>query len=89
MVIEFNATKDAANRRKHGVSLALIGDLTATITGEARTVAGEPRQFVIGMVDGLTFYAVFVVRGEVLRPVSVRRAHQERVLDEAEIARRT
>ena len=54
MVIEFDDAKDAANQQKHGVSLELMArfDLARMITGSARTVKGEPREWAMDTVDG-------------------------------------
>lgn len=89
MLVQFDVDKDAANIRKHRVSLAALVALVDALTGPAKMVGGEERQFVIGRLDDVVFYGVFVVRGKVLRPISLRPAHRkERKYYEAELSRR-
>lgn len=71
MEIAFDTAKDAANRDKHGVSLAfgarIFGDPAHVMIGSAREIDGEHRYKAIGMVDDRLWTAVFVHRGTMTR----------------------
>ena len=79
MPIEFDRAKDAANRKKHGVSLerAAAFDLRRVLTCPARTVQGEVRTHVIGDIDGTIYTAIVTERLGTLRIISVRRASRK------------
>ncbi len=85
MVIEFDQTKDLANRTKHGVSLSfgvvLFDDLDHIVLPSVRPIDGEDRYKVIGMADGRLWTAVHVIRGKVTRFISVRKSNdgEERI----------
>jgi uncharacterized DUF497 family protein len=75
----FNPVKDAANRAKHGLTLAfgdeIFRDANHLILPSIRPQDGEERFKAIGLVDGKLFTGVFVWRGEVARFISVRRSN--------------
>jgi len=75
MKIEF----DAANREKHGLSLAfgvmIFDDPDALILPTIRKEDEEERHKAIGMVEGRLYTAVHVWRGETVRFISVRRSN--------------
>ena len=79
MTIEFDPAKDAANIAKHGVSLAfgtrVFADPDHLVIASIRPADTEDRYKVIGMVDGKLWTAIHVLRGEVIRFVSVRRSN--------------
>ena len=76
---EFDPVKDAANRAKHGLSLAfgaaLFLDADHLVIPSIREIDGEERFKVVGLVDGRLFTAVFVWRGDRPRFISVRRSN--------------
>ena len=80
MEIEFDVAKDAANRAKHGVSLAhgarIFDDPAHIILASIRAIDGEDRYKAIGFVDGRLWAAVHVYRGEKVRFLSVRRSNK-------------
>lgn len=79
MRIEFDPAKDAANIAKHGVSLteAASLDLTsAAVVADDRRDYGEPRYRAFNRIDGQGFCLVFTNRGDVVRVISFRRAHE-------------
>lgn len=82
MKITFDPAKDAANRDKHGLSLAKAAELewdTALTWPDLRRDYGEPRQCGIGYI-GLRLYAVvFVDRTEGRRVISLRKANRREV----------
>ena len=78
--IEFDPRKDAENRRKHGASLAfgaeVLSDPRRLDTSDARFDYAESRFVSYGMVEGRVWACVFVMRGNVHRIVSVRKANE-------------
>ena len=80
MEIEFDPVKDASNVAKHGLSLAdaLRFDLlVATVVVDQRDDYGEVRYRAFQRLDGEGYCLAFAVRGEVVRPISLRRAHDK------------
>jgi uncharacterized DUF497 family protein len=73
MVI-FDEAKDAANIAKHGLSLARAADLAIDIIVEDDRHA-EPRLLAFGLLDGRPYSLAFVMRGDDIRAISLRRAH--------------
>ena len=78
MTSDFNPKKDAANLKKHGVSLSegdgVLNDPLA-ITVEDESAEGEQRFVTIGMnVFGALMVVVHTPRGDEVRIISVRKA---------------
>ena len=78
MTSDFDPKKDAANLKKHGVSLSegdgVLNDPLA-ITVEAESAEGEQRFVTIGMnVFGALMVVVHTPRGDEVRVISVRKA---------------
>jgi uncharacterized DUF497 family protein len=74
----FDPAKDAINREKHGVTLALaeaLFDGPHHVVDDDRFDYGEKRRFAFGRVVGRLFVCVFVDRGETRRIISLRRAN--------------
>ena len=89
MKFEFDAAKSAANKAKHKLDFmaaqALWADVDrALIPGNS---LDEPRQLLIARYAGKIWAAVFTVRGENIRIISVRRAREseEKIYEQAEI----
>ena len=85
MPSSFDPSKDAANRRKHGVSLAegdgVLNDPLA-LTIEDASAQGEQRFISIGMnVFGQLRVVVYALRGNDARIISVRKAEPKEVRD--------
>lgn len=83
MSVSFDPKKDAANRRKHGMSLAegdgVLSDPLA-LTIEDLSSRGEQRFVSIGTnVFGKTCVVVYALRGEDARIISVRRAERKEI----------
>lgn len=81
MMFEWDPTKAAANRRKHGVSFELaelaFGDPEAIVAAD-RVADGEQRWHLIGEVGGLLLLVVHTHREdedgeEIIRIISARR----------------
>ena len=81
MTFEFDPIKSASNKAKHGIDFveaqAFWQDdclVEAPVPSEV-----EPRFLAIGRLDGKSWTAVFTLRGEAVRIISVRRARKEEV----------
>jgi hypothetical protein len=73
--IEFDPAKDAANVEKHGVSLALTGQLEImAVTENSRPEEMERRFRIYGLLDGKAFCAVLTWRDGMARAISLRKA---------------
>jgi uncharacterized DUF497 family protein len=82
MCIEFDPIKDAANRVKHGVSLALAGELdweAALVWIDERFEYDEVRMIALAPKIEILYYVAFLDRGEVRRIISLRRANRREV----------
>ena len=82
MRIEFDLVKDAANRQKHGVSLAVAGELdwdAALVWVDDRFEYGETRIIALAPRTGILYFAAFVDRGHVRRIISLRQANRREV----------
>jgi len=80
MEIEFDDLKDAINRAKHGVSLALGAVVLANLIGgvvDDRRDYGETRINAFGLVQGRLFACTDTVRHDTRRINSVRRASRQ------------
>lgn len=78
MRIEFDPHKDASNRFKHGLSLAVAAELDwedAFVWIDARQEYGELRMIALAPITGILHYVAFVDRGDVRRIISLRRAN--------------
>ena len=77
MGIEFDKVKDAENRGRHGVSLALADELDwdrALVWLDQRFGYDEARVIALAPHGAKLYYVAFVERGDVQRIISVRRA---------------
>lgn len=76
----FDPAKDAANRKKHKLSLTfgerIFEDVNHLILPTIRIEDEEDRFKVVGFVDEKLFTGVFVWRDDLSRFISVRRSNQ-------------
>jgi uncharacterized DUF497 family protein len=82
MRIEFDPAKGVTNRAKHGVSLALAGELdweAALVWIDDRIEYGELRAIAPAPKIEILYYVAFIDRGEVRRVISLRRANRREV----------
>jgi uncharacterized DUF497 family protein len=82
MRIEFDPAKDSANKKKHGVSLALPEELdwnAALVWIDDRFENDEWRMIALAPKTEILYYVAFVDRGEVRRIISLRRANRREV----------
>jgi len=82
MRIEFDPIKDAGNQTKHGVSLALAGELdwkAALVWVDDRFEYAELRMIALAPDTSTLYYVAFVERGEVQRIISLRQATRREV----------
>ncbi len=79
MDIAFDADKDEINRFKHRLPLAfgkrVFEDPFMLLIPTIRLDDEEERWKAIGLVDGKLYTAVHVLRGKVIRMISVRRSN--------------
>ncbi|HZY67669.1 MAG TPA: BrnT family toxin [Devosia sp.] len=79
MHFEFDPDKSAANKAKHGVDFDQAQELWADpnrLLIEARSVT-EPRSALIGTMGDKVWVAIFTIRNERVRLISVRRAREK------------
>ena len=82
MRIEFDPAKDVVNREKHGVSLALAGELewdAALAWTDRRFEYDETRMVALAPLARTLYYVAFVDRGAARRIISLRRANRREV----------
>lgn len=78
MAIEFDPNKDAANIEKHGISLARAADFEAVaVLVDDRHEYAETRFRAFGYIDGVAHCLAYTMRGDNVRAISLRRAHQK------------
>ena len=81
MSFEFDSSKSASNKKKHGIDFeatqALWND-PHLLEIEART-SDEPRFLLIGTIEGKHWSAIVTYRGDKIRIISVRRSRKEEV----------
>ena len=82
MQVEFDPIKDAGNRTKHGVSLALADELdweAALVWVDDRFDYAELRMIALAPKTNVLYYVAFVDRGLTRRIISLRRANRREV----------
>lgn len=82
MRIEFDLAKDSGNQAKHGVSLALAGELdweAAMVWIDDRFEYAELRMIALAPKTNVLYYVAFVDRGTARRIISLRRANRREV----------
>ena len=78
MKFEFDSEKSEVNRQKHGLSLREATQLwdMVHVEIEARTI-DEPRVMAIGTLGGKLYACIYTLRGDTIRLISCRRAHEK------------
>lgn len=82
MRIEFDPAKDSGNQAKHGVSLALAGELdweAALVWVDDRFEYAELRMIALAPKTNILYYAAFVDRGTARRIISLDRVNRREV----------
>lgn len=77
MVFDWDETKAASNRAKHGVPFEWVAEFrfdTALIQVDGRRQYGEIREVAFGLIEGVLHQLVFTRRFEAMRVISLRRA---------------
>ncbi len=81
MGVEYDAAKDAANQRKHGLPLWLGADVIANaresgvVLEDTRQAYPERRFIAYGKAHGRLMVCVFTPRSENIRVISLRKAN--------------
>ena len=81
MIFEFDATKSAANKDKHGIDFDEAQRLWQDpwlLEAPANT-RDEPRFLSIGRITDKHWTAIWTPRGDAIRLISVRRARKEEI----------
>jgi uncharacterized DUF497 family protein len=80
-VFEYDVNKSASNLEKHGIDFeeakALWNDEKKVTVESAHKQ--EPREVMFASMGGKVYAAVYTVRGNAIRIISVRRAHDKEV----------
>ena len=76
MKIEFDTSKDAINIEKHGISLARAAELELQAYVADDRFA-EPGFRLYGLIDGIAYCVAGTSRGDVVRVINLRRAHDK------------
>lgn len=82
MDIEFDSVKDAANIRKHRLSLADAGVRLAgphNVDRDDRADYGEERMIATGEIGGRLHVCVYTLRGPTCRIISLRKANRREI----------
>lgn len=82
MDIEFDTAKNQANIDKHGISLALAGDIEwsdVMCMPDGRRDYGEVREIGFAVIERRLYVVVFVQRGQTMRIISLRKANSREV----------
>ncbi len=81
MKFEFDPNKSATNAEKHGISFVEAQAIWADERSIdlASTVTGEPRRLAVGLVGTQLWTAVWTLRGDAVRIISVRRSRKDEV----------
>jgi len=78
MIFEFDQNKSDSNKAKHGIDFdeaQLLWLDAARIEIEARTT-GESRKLLIGIINDEVWSAIFTVRNNAIRIISVRKSRK-------------
>lgn len=78
MDVEFDPAKDAGNILKHGISLARAIDMENVVVVKDLRF-DEARFRLYGHIDGVWHCAAATLRGQVVRIINLRRAHQKEI----------
>jgi len=85
--IAYDAAKNDANLRKHGVPLSAAVAIDwddALSWPDERKDYGETRMCALGSIDDRLYYVVYVDRGETRRIISLRKANLREITRHAE-----
>ena len=78
MEFEWDPAKSESNRIKHGISssqaLEIWQGVTLSVPEIAKSADGEKRGATIGVVKGEIYTAIWTIRNDCIRLISVRRA---------------
>lgn len=78
MLIQFDPSKDAANVKKHGISLARFADMTDRLMApDLGHSTLEPRWIVVGQIDQRVYAAIVTERANQARVISLRPASRK------------
>ena len=79
MPFEYDPTKSASNKDKHGIDFEeaqVLWDDDNMVQSPARDES-EPQRMAVGRLDGKLWTAIFTMRGDLVRLISVRRSREK------------
>lgn len=82
LTIVFDPAKDEANVLKHGISLSMVREVLMNIveiTPDRRRDYGEERFITAGYIGQRLYIAVWTMRNEQVRAISLRKANKREV----------
>ena len=81
MRFEFDTSKSASNKAKHGLDFQEAQQLWEDdrLIEAGAIDRNEPRRMAIGQIAGKCWTAIFTVRDEAIRLISVRRSRKEEI----------
>ena len=81
MEFEYDSAKSAANKEKHGIDFVEAQEIWADERSiDLATLAlGEPRRLAAGLIGSRHWTAVWIMRGDSIRIISVRRSRKDEV----------
>jgi hypothetical protein len=81
VLFHFDPAKSEANRAKHGIDFVEAQQLWKYRAVIVRSDRGNERPFarIARHIDGKLYTAIFTMRGQAIRIISVRRARQKEV----------
>ena len=87
MALDWDEAKRAANRVKHGIDFASVGQFewdAALVRADMRISYGEVRLVALGRIERVLHVLIFTVERRVVRIISLRRANRKEVRSYAE-----
>lgn len=78
-MFEYDEAKSKANKEKHGIDFEEAQALwknKSSFTFDSCYVDNEMRQLLVGLINGLCYIAVFTMREDNIRIISVRRCRK-------------
>ncbi len=87
MACEFDAAKNALNLAKHGIDFASVDAFewdSALVVEDIRKDYGETRLTALGYIGNRLHVLAFTIRGQRIRPISLRKANKREIKRYAE-----
>lgn len=82
MKIEYDEAKSQKNIAERGISFELVRSFAfsdALVVQDTRKDYVEARFNALGMIEGRLYFLTFTIRGDAIRPISLRKANKREV----------